>query len=52
MSFRIRPTVAAQVVDAKAGAGSATLSMARAGAEFVAALLRALNGEDGVVECA
>lgn len=41
-----------EVVDAKAGAGSATLSMARAGAEFVAALLRALNGEDGVVECA
>ena len=40
-----------EVVQAKAGAGSATLSMAYAGAEFTYSLLRALNGEQGVVEC-
>ena len=31
------------------GAGSATLSMAYAGAVFADALMRALNGESGVV---
>jgi malate dehydrogenase len=41
-----------EVVNAKAGAGSATLSMAKAGAQFVASLLRGLKGEKGVVECA
>eukprot|EP01062_Namystynia_karyoxenos_P072472 TRINITY_DN6866_c0_g2_i1.p1 TRINITY_DN6866_c0_g2~~TRINITY_DN6866_c0_g2_i1.p1 ORF type:complete len:339 (+),score=103.37 TRINITY_DN6866_c0_g2_i1:86-1102(+) len=41
-----------EVVKAKAGAGSATLSMADAGVRFVDSLLRALNGEAGVVECA
>lgn len=41
-----------EVVNAKAGAGSATLSMAFAGARFVTSVLRALNGEKGVVECA
>lgn len=40
-----------EVVQAKAGAGSATLSMAYAGAEFTFSLLRALSGEKGVVEC-
>ncbi|CAD5229904.1 unnamed protein product [Bursaphelenchus xylophilus] len=40
-----------EVVKAKAGAGSATLSMAYAGARFVESLLKALNGER-VVECA
>lgn len=40
-----------EVVKAKAGAGSATLSMAYAGAEFTFSLLRALNGETGIVEC-
>lgn len=40
-----------EVVDAKAGAGSATLSMAWAGYQFTSSLLRALNGEKGVVEC-
>lgn len=40
-----------EVVKAKAGAGSATLSMAFAGARFAISLLRALNGEN-VVECA
>ncbi|THH32150.1 hypothetical protein EUX98_g2023 [Antrodiella citrinella] len=38
-----------EVVKAKDGAGSATLSMAYAGAKFTDALLRALNGEKGVV---
>ena len=40
-----------EVVKAKAGAGSATLSMAYAGARFAVSLLRALDGEEGVVEC-
>ena len=38
-------------VTAKAGKGSATLSMAYAGALFADACLRGLNGEAGVVEC-
>ena len=37
---------------AKAGGGSATLSMAYAGAEMAGSVLRALNGEKGVTECA
>jgi malate dehydrogenase len=41
-----------EVVEAKAGAGSATLSMAYAGARFVISLLSAMNGKKGVVECA
>jgi len=41
-----------EVVKAKAGAGSATLSMAYAGAEFTNAVLRGLKGEKGVVQCA
>uniref|UniRef100_H0X138 Malate dehydrogenase n=2 Tax=Otolemur garnettii TaxID=30611 RepID=H0X138_OTOGA len=40
-----------EVVKAKAGAGSATLSMAYAGARFVFSLLDAVNGKEGVVEC-
>ena len=40
-----------EVVEAKAGGGSATLSMGYAGARFCLSLLRALNGEDNVVEC-
>jgi malate dehydrogenase len=40
-----------EVVQAKAGAGSATLSMAWAGAQFCFSLMRALNGETGIVEC-
>ncbi|KAF8920036.1 lactate/malate dehydrogenase [Mucidula mucida] len=38
-----------EVVQAKDGAGSATLSMAYAGAKFTHALLRGLNGEKGVI---
>uniref|UniRef100_A0A4D5R8Z0 Malate dehydrogenase, mitochondrial n=1 Tax=Scolopendra viridis TaxID=118503 RepID=A0A4D5R8Z0_SCOVI len=41
-----------EVVKAKAGAGSATLSMAYAGARFVFSLLKALNGKEGIIECA
>jgi malate dehydrogenase len=40
-----------EVVEAKAGAGSATLSMAWAAARFAEACLRAMGGESGVVEC-
>lgn len=39
------------MVKAKAGSGSATLSMAYAGARFAFALCRAINGESNVVEC-
>jgi len=38
------------VVNAKDGAGSATLSMAFAGARFAMALVRAFGGETGIVE--
>jgi malate dehydrogenase len=38
-----------EVVKAKDGAGSATLSMAYAGAKFANYLLRGLNGEKGVI---
>jgi len=39
-----------EVVQAKAGTGSATLSMGYAGARFANSLIRALNGESGVIE--
>lgn len=39
-----------EVVDAKAGAGSATLSMAAAGARFALKVLQGLAGEPGVSE--
>jgi malate dehydrogenase len=38
-----------EVVQAKNGAGSATLSMAYAGAEFTVKVLRALKGEKGII---
>lgn len=41
-----------EVVKAKDGAGSATLSMAYAGASFADHLLRAMSGEKGVKACA
>ncbi|KAJ1292010.1 hypothetical protein BS78_02G360400 [Paspalum vaginatum] len=41
-----------KVVEAKAGAGSATLSMAYAAARFLEASLRGLDGDEAVYECA
>ena len=41
-----------EVVKAKDGAGSATLSMAYAGAHFTSQLLKALDGQTGITECA
>lgn len=38
-----------EVVKAKDGAGSATLSMAYAGAEFAAKVIRAIKGEKGLI---
>jgi malate dehydrogenase len=40
-----------EVVQAKAGGGSATLSMAYAGADFAIKLMRAMKGEKNIVEC-
>ena len=40
-----------EVVEAKAGGGSATLSMGQAAAKFGLSLVRALNGDKDVVEC-
>ncbi|TCV99028.1 malate dehydrogenase [Biostraticola tofi] len=41
-----------EVVEAKAGGGSATLSMGQAAARFGLSLVRALQGEANVIECA
>jgi malate dehydrogenase len=41
-----------EVVNAKAGGGSATLSMALAGAKFADLVIRGLNGEKGIKACA
>merc|ERR1711978_184403 len=41
-----------EVVKAKAGAGSATLSMSYAAARFTDSLIKAMNGQEGVIECA
>ncbi|XP_064612154.1 malate dehydrogenase, mitochondrial-like isoform X2 [Liolophura sinensis] len=41
-----------EVVEAKAGAGSATLSMAYAAARFTTSLLEAIGGAEGKIECA
>jgi malate dehydrogenase len=40
-----------EVVQAKAGGGSATLSMAKAGAHFAIQVMRAMKGEQGITEC-
>merc|ERR1711953_822865 len=40
-----------EVVKAKAGGGSATLSMAYAGAEFADRVMAGLSGEKGITEC-
>ncbi len=41
-----------EVVEAKAGGGSATLSMGQAAARFALSLIKAMKGESNVVECA
>merc|ERR1711868_99680 len=41
-----------EVVKAKDGVGSATLSMAYAAARFTDSLIKGMNGQEGVVECA
>ncbi len=41
-----------EVVEAKAGGGSATLSMGQAACRFGLSLVKALQGEEGVIECA
>ncbi|KAJ0980381.1 hypothetical protein J5N97_008636 [Dioscorea zingiberensis] len=40
-----------EVVEAKAGTGSATLSMAYAAAKFADACLRGMRGDAGIIEC-
>ncbi|CAF0932533.1 unnamed protein product [Adineta ricciae] len=50
LSTRIQ-NAGTEVVEAKAGTGSATLSMAHAGARFSFSVLEALSGKQGVVEC-
>jgi len=51
LSVRIQ-NAGTEVVEAKAGAGSATLSMAYAAATFAHSLLDAMNGTEGIVQCA
>ncbi|CAF1227181.1 unnamed protein product [Rotaria magnacalcarata] len=50
LTYRIQ-NAGTEVVEAKAGAGSATLSMAHAGARFSFSILDALNGKAGTIEC-
>jgi malate dehydrogenase len=50
MTTRIQ-NAGTEVVEAKAGGGSATLSMGQAAAKFGLSLVRALNGEEDVIEC-
>ncbi|KAA1433160.1 malate dehydrogenase, partial [Escherichia coli] len=40
-----------EVVEAKVGGGSATLSMGQAAARFGLSLIRALQGDSNVIEC-
>jgi malate dehydrogenase len=49
---RLLQNAGTEVVDAKAGGGSATLSMAYAAFLFATACIKALNGFAGIVECA
>jgi len=50
MTVRIQEA-GTEVVNAKAGAGSATLSMAFAAARFVTSLLQTLSGKSDIIEC-
>ncbi|VFP80139.1 malate dehydrogenase [Candidatus Erwinia haradaeae] len=45
-------TAGTKVLEAKSGGGSATLSMAHAATRFCLSLVRALNGENHIIECA
>ncbi|XP_017080220.1 malate dehydrogenase [Drosophila eugracilis] len=51
LTYRIQEA-GTEIVNAKAGLGSATLSMAYAAASFVESLIRGLNGQEDVVDCA
>ncbi|QDO85612.1 malate dehydrogenase [Shewanella psychropiezotolerans] len=51
MTTRIQ-NAGTEVVEAKAGGGSATLSMGQAACRFGLSLVRGLQGEENVVECA
>ncbi|CAK8743848.1 Malate dehydrogenase [Sodalis praecaptivus] len=51
LTRRIR-NAGTEVVEAKAGAGSATLAMGYAAARFTLSLVRALQGLRGIIECA
>lgn len=44
-------TAGTEVVEAKQGGGSATLSMAYAGARFAGSVLQGLKGQQNVIEC-
>lgn len=51
LTRRIR-NAGTEVVEAKAGAGSATLAMGYAAARFTLSLVWALQGQQGIIECA
>ncbi|WP_298722109.1 malate dehydrogenase [uncultured Oceanisphaera sp.] len=50
MTYRIQ-NAGTEVVEAKAGGGSATLSMGQAACRFALSLVKAMQGEANVVEC-
>lgn len=51
LTRRIR-NAGTEIVEAKAGVGSATLAMGYAAARFTLSLVRALQGRQGIIECA
>lgn len=51
LTRRIR-NAGTEIVEAKAGVGSATLAMGYAAARFTLSLVRALQGQQGIIECA
>ncbi|MDW6002002.1 malate dehydrogenase [Vibrio mangrovi] len=51
LTYRIQ-NAGTEVVEAKAGGGSATLSMGQAACRFGLSLVKALQGEPNVIECA
>ncbi|MFP2770908.1 malate dehydrogenase [Oceanisphaera sp. KMM 10153] len=50
LTYRIQ-NAGTEVVEAKAGGGSATLSMGQAACRFALSLVKAMQGESNVVEC-